>query len=220
MITIGIIEDDATLRASLELMIRITPELRLLFSCNSFEKWIAVSASLEEKPYMVFLDIGLPGISGLKAISVIKKEYPDTHLVMITGDSSNEMIWEAISNGANGYLLKPFTLDELRQQIQIVRSGGAAISPHIAGKLIRKINTEHGSAPERTVNNIPELTRRESDVVEQLIKGLTYKEVSQILRISITTVNDHIKNIYTKLGVNSKAELISKVLKNKPPDKT
>ena len=220
MITIGIIEDDAALRASLEGLIRITPDLRLLFSCNSFEKWLSDSVSLEEKPFLVFLDIGLPGISGLQAISVLKKEYPNTHIVVVTGESSNDSVWEAISNGADGYLLKPFSLEEIRHQIQVVRSGGAAISPHIAGKLIRKINTDHRPAPEQLLTGIPELTKREQDVVEQLIKGLTYKEVSQILRISTTTVNDHIKNIYTKLGVNSKAELISKVLKHKPPDKT
>jgi DNA-binding NarL/FixJ family response regulator len=219
MITIGIIEDDAALRASLEGLIRITPDLRLLFSCNSFEKWLSVSVALEEKPFLVFLDIGLPGISGLQAISVLKKEYPDTHIVVVTGESSNDSVWEAISNGADGYLLKPFSLEEIRHQIQVVRSGGAAISPHIAGKLIRKINTDNRPVQEQRTT-IPDLTKREQDVVEQLIKGLTYKEVSQILRISTTTVNDHIKNIYTKLGVNSKAELISKVLKHKPPDKT
>ena len=208
VITIGIIEDNNSLRLSLEDFIAIDKELLLIFSSNSIEKWLKHLKQNTEAPFLLLLDIGLPGISGLKAISVIRKAYPQTKLIVISGDSSKDSVWEAITNGANGYLLKPFSLKELKMQIGVLMSGGAAISPIIAEKLIASLNN---TSPTENTDN-PLLTIRENHVLEQLIKGLTYKEISNILRISSTTVNDHIKNIYTKMKVNSKSELIAKVL--------
>lgn len=208
VITIGIIEDNNALRLSLADFIATDHELLLLFSFNSIEKWIMHLEQVSEAPFLLFLDIGLPGISGLKAISVIRNAYPQTKLIVISGDSSKESVWEAITNGANGYLLKPFSLKEFKVQIGVITSGGAAISPLIAEKLIASLNN---ISPTENAEN-PLLTTRENHVLEQLIKGLTYKEISNILRISLSTVNDHIKNIYTKMRVNSKAELIAKVL--------
>ena len=212
MITIGIIEDDPALRMSIVDFIDFDTDLLLIFSCNSIEKWIVHLENEKENPFILFLDIGLPGISGLKAISIIKKAYPETILIVISGDSSFESIWEAITNGANGYLLKPFSLKEFKQQIEIVKSGGAALSPNIAENLLRGLNP--GISATSNKNN--SLTLRQNEVVEYLVKGLTYKEISNILRISTTTVNDHIKKIYLKMGVNSKSELVNKILTNRP----
>jgi DNA-binding NarL/FixJ family response regulator len=212
MITVGIIEDDHSLRKSMEEFISSEMKMQMLFSCNSIERWLSFFEKDPQEPFVLFLDIGLPGISGLKAISVIKKEYPTTNLIVISGDSSTESVWEAVTNGANGYLLKPFSLKEIRQHIDIIRVGGAALSPTIAEKLIKQIST--GEKPNQGKTK-ELLTKRESEVMEQLIKGLSYKEVSQILKISTATVNDHIKNIYNKMGVNSKSELIVKVLKSR-----
>jgi DNA-binding NarL/FixJ family response regulator len=215
-ITIGIIEDNQSLRLSLCDYIEMDNDLLLLFSYNSIEKWLAHLEQYSDAPDMLFLDIGLPGISGLKAISVIKKAYPITKLIVISGDSSEDSVWEAITNGANGYLLKPFSLKDFKQQINIINTGGAAISPLIAEKLIRSLNN---NIPVENKNNSL-LTARENHVLEQLIKGLTYKEIANILRISLSTVNDHIKNIYIKMKVNSKTELVAKVLSNNIPDKS
>ncbi len=215
MITVGIIEDNQALRTGIEEFVSQNNNMRILFSCNSVEKWLMHYDQDTEGPYVLFLDIGLPGISGLKAISVIKNKYPDTKLVVITGDSSKESVWEAITSGADGYLLKPFSLKEISQQIDIIQNGGAALSPLIAEKLIHRINANN--KPAREGKNLL-LTRRENDVLEQLVKGLSYKEVANILKISFATVNDHIKNIYYKMGVNSKSELIAKVLSNRRSD--
>ena len=210
MKSIGIIEDDKQLRNSLEEFIEMNEELTLLFSFNSVEKWLIYVLNENTPPYILFLDIGLPGISGLKAVSVIKKTYPSTYLIVITGDCSNESIWEAITNGADGYLMKPLSLIEIKKQIDVIRSGGAVLSPTIAEKLIKRIN----NLSSIQINSKQELTKREKDVLELLLKGLTYKEVAQILQISSTTVNGYVKILYNKMGVNSKAELVSKVLSN------
>ncbi|MBI2273101.1 MAG: response regulator transcription factor [Bacteroidetes bacterium] len=215
MVTVGIIEDNQALRTGIEEFISQNNDMRVVFSCNSVEKWLVHYNQDIESPYVLFLDIGLPGISGLKAISVIKDKYPETKLVVITGDASRESIWEAITTGADGYLLKPFSLKEISQQIEILQNGGAVISPVVAEKLIHRINAQ--TRPAREGKNLL-LTRRENDVLEQLVKGLSYKEVAHILQISFATVNDHIKNIYFKTGVNSKSELIAKVLSSRQAD--
>lgn len=215
MVTVGIIEDNQALRTGIEEFISQNNDMRIVFSCNSVEKWLVHYNQDIESPYVLFLDIGLPGISGLKAISVIKDKYPETKLVVITGDASRESIWEAITTGADGYLLKPFSLKEISQQIEILQNGGAVISPVVAEKLIHRINAQ--TRPAREGKNLL-LTRRENDVLEQLVKGLSYKEVAHILQISFATVNDHIKNIYFKTGVNSKSELIAKVLSSRQAD--
>ena len=212
MVTVGLIEDNQTLRKSIEDFIGIDNDLHLLFSCNSIEKWLLHFEKDSTVPFILFLDLGLPGISGLKAISVFKANYPETKLIVISGDSSNESVWEAITSGAHGYLLKPFSLKEIKQQIAIIQNGGAALSPQIAEKLIQQIGSNNSVKQQDTVK---QLTKRENEVLEQLIKGLSYKEVSQLLNISATTVNDHIKNIYSKMGVNSKSELIIRVLKSR-----
>lgn len=215
MVTVGIIEDNQALRTGIEEFISQNNDMRIVFSCNSVEKWLVHYNQDIESPYVLFLDIGLPGISGLKAISVIKDKYPETKLVVITGDASRESIWEAITTGADGYLLKPFSLKEISQQIEILQNGGAVISPVVAEKLIHRINAQ--TRPAHEGKNLL-LTRRENDVLEQLVKGLSYKEVAHILQISFATVNDHIKNIYFKTGVNSKSELIAKVLSSRQSD--
>ena len=164
---------------------------------------------MKEEPFIVFLDIGLPGISGIEGVAIINKKFSDTHLVILSGNTDEEIIWQAISKGANGYLLKPVTLEEIKKQIEIVKNGGALISPEIAQILIGRVNNI-GQKKKSVVSD--KLTARENEVIEQLVNGFTYKEIANVLGISVSTVNDHLKNIYSKLGVNSKAELISKIL--------
>ena len=106
-------------------------------------------------------------------------------------------------------MLKPFKIKDLFDNIEIIRSGGALITPQVAMKLFSKIHK-----PKETFEDVTSsLTVRERDVVNELLKGLTYKEISFALGISTTTVNDHIKNVYIKLDVRSKSELLAKILK-------
>lgn len=209
MITVGLIEDDPVLRMNFESFFKLDKQLELLFSYSSIEQFLANKEKLQEEPFIVFLDIGLPGISGVEGVSIINKYYQNTHLVILSGNTDEDVIWQAISKGANGYLLKPVSLVEIKKQIEIVKNGGALISPEIAQILIGKVNNI--GQKKKQFNN-DKLTARENQVIEQLVNGFTYKEIANVLGISVTTVNDHLKNIYQKLSVNSKAELISKIL--------
>lgn len=209
MITVGLIEDDPKLRSNFEAFFRLDKSVELLFSYSSIEQFLAHKDSLKEEPFIVFLDIGLPGISGVEGVSIINKKFSETHLVILSGNTDEDIIWQAISKGANGYLLKPVSLEEIKKQIEIVKNGGALISPEIAQILINRVNTI-GQKKKSIISD--KLTVRENEVIEQLVNGFTYKEIANVLGISVSTVNDHLKNIYNKLGVNSKAELISKIL--------
>ena len=177
MISLGIIEDDRSLRRNIEECISLVNDVKLSFSFNSMEAFLEHLYIFDE-PFVVFIDLGLPGISGLEGISYIRKHWIDTHIVVITGNEDENVIFDCIQ-------------------------------PQVALKLFNKIHKPQDSFVDLTST----LTARESDVVNELLKGLTYKEISFALGISSTTVNDHIKNVYIKLDVRSKSELLAKLLK-------
>ncbi len=208
MITIGIIEDDRSLRKNLEIFINMQSDLLTAFSYNSIEEFLKESNSLEE-PFIILVDLGLPGISGLEGISLIRKRWDDVHIVVITGNDDENVILDCIQRGANGYILKPFNISDFVKNIEIIRDGGGLITPAVANKLFKRLQ----KLQDTYLDVAEALTTREKDVVNELMKGLTYKEIGNVLEISTTTVNGHLKNIYSKMGVRNKSELISKLLR-------
>jgi DNA-binding NarL/FixJ family response regulator len=208
MITIGIIEDDRNLRNNLEVLLNKERDISITFSYSTTEHFLEKREELSE-PFLMFVDLGLPGISGLECISYIREIWNETHIVIITGNDDNETILDCIQRGANGYLLKPFRIDDLIKQINIIRDGGALITPQVAIKLFKQIQQPKKNIDEK----ISHLTNREKDVVTELIKGLTYKEIAIALQVTAGTVNDHLKNIYPKMGVHTKSELVGKLLR-------
>ena len=210
MIPVGLIEDDPQLRLNFETYFSLDTEVDIVFTFSSIEQFISKQNQIKTDPFLVFIDIGLPGISGVEGVGIISKYYPNAHLVILSGNTDNDIIWQSIAKGASGYLLKPVSFKEIKKQIEIVKNGGALISPEIAQVLIGKVN-KLGKEKRSSYEN-DKLTVRENEVLAQLVNGLAYKEIANVLGISVTTVNDHIKNIYNKLNVNSKAELISKIL--------
>ncbi|MFP5042641.1 response regulator [Parasediminibacterium sp. JCM 36343] len=208
MITVGIIEDDRPLRRNLEIYINMQKDLHITFSCNSMEAYLEQQSTLDE-PFIIFIDLGLPGISGMEGITLIRQKWADVHIVVTTGNDNESVIFDCIQRGANGYLLKPFNIADLVKNIDIIRSGGALITPDVAMKLFKKIHKPQDRFEEVTGH----LTTRENDVVNELLKGLTYKEIAAVLGISSSTVNDHLKNVYVKMGVRTKSELIAKLLR-------
>lgn len=208
MITIGIIEDDASLRRNLEAFINTQKDTILSFSLNSVEQFLDRRSSLDE-PFIVFCDLGLPGISGKEGIVYLRQLWSETYIVVVTGTDDEETIYDCIERGANGYVVKPFRVQELMNQIEIIRNGGALLSPQVALKLFKQIQKQTVTLETGGYGFTP----REKQVVDELLKGLSYKEIANVLGISSTTVNDHLKNVYRKMGVRTKSELMSKILK-------
>ncbi len=206
MIRIGIVEDDDHIREGIQKYLNAQDNFICDIAENCFENFLPKLA--EEGPINIALvDIGLPGMSGINGIKILRKEYPDINIIMLTVYNDSTRIFNSLCAGASGYLLKNTPLEEIKKSIEILDSGASPMSPEIARKVVEYFN------PTKSVGYKTSLTQKENEIVNALVDGLSYKLVADKMGISIDTVRFHIRNIYRKLHVNSKAEVISKSLK-------
>lgn len=209
MIGIGIIEDDAQIRTVLQTYIDRQSEFHCLGAYESVEKAMkGFDPSL--MPDVILMDIELPGMSGIDGVRLLKDRYPSIQFIILTIYHDVSKIFPSLKAGATGYLLKNTPLPDIKEGILQVHSGGSPMSPQIARELIRRL-TGKPVAGEEDQESV--LTRREHEIVVALVDGLSYKLIADRLEISIETVRFHIRNIYRKLHVHSKAEVISKSIK-------
>jgi len=204
---VGIVEDNKKIRDLIQRYLDMQEELKCPVAVDTVEEMLEY---LEEhqKPRVILMDIQLPGMSGIKGISIIKEKYPEIDIIMLTVYHDSHKIFNALRAGASGYLLKHTSLPEIKDSILKLIEGGAPMSPQIARKVI---NHFQENAPKKDPDS--DLTPREHDIVNGLVDGLSYKMIADRYDISIDTVRAHIRNIYKKLHVNSKAEVIAKSLK-------
>ena len=206
MIRIGIVEDDNIIRDGIQKYLNSQDNFICDAAEDSFEKFLPLL--VKNGPVDIALvDIGLPGISGINGIKILRKEYPDINIIMLTVYNDPSRIFSSLCAGASGYLLKNTPLEEIKKSIEILDSGGSPMSPEIARKVIGYFT------PDKSEGYKSDLTKKENEIVNALVDGLSYKLIADKLEISIDTVRFHIRNIYRKLHVNSKAEVISKSLK-------
>jgi two-component system NarL family response regulator len=167
----------------------------------------AVLAARHLQPDLVVLDIMMPGLSGLDVVGRVREAAPDSAVVMLTGSESEEDLITCIRAGVRGYLVKDVPFDRLARSLNDVASGGAAISPVMAGKLldVMALALRH---PEFASVRKPALTGREIEVLDHVSQGLTSKEIGEELFISENTVKNHVRNILDKLGVHSRNEAV------------
>lgn len=159
-------------------------------------------------PDIVLADIGLPRADGITAITAIRAECPQTQFCMFTVFEDNDKIFKSIKAGAKGYILKNSDPDVILSSIRELFKGGSPMNPEIARKVL---DAFMNAAPVKPAEDLP-LTNREKELLEQLAKGLLYKEIAQVLGITIGTVKQHIHKIYDKLQVNNKTEAINRYL--------
>lgn len=204
---VGIVEDNKKIRDLIQRYVDMQDELSCPVAVESVEEMLEYLEE-HESPRVILMDIQLPGMSGIKGISLIKEKYPDIDIIMLTVYHDSHKIFNALRAGASGYLLKHTSLPEIKESIINLVEGGAPMSPQIARKVI---NHFQDNAPKKNPDS--DLTPREHDIVNGLVDGLSYKMIADRYDISIDTVRAHIRNIYKKLHVNSKAEVIAKSLK-------
>jgi DNA-binding NarL/FixJ family response regulator len=156
-------------------------------------------------PDLILLDLNLPGMSGLKALPFIRQTMPDTKIVILTQSDKEADIMTAITQGANGYLLKSSTANAIRDSIKTVMNGGATLDPAVANYILSTISDQPQKAPLEK-----ELSKREMEVLSLLGEGLVKKEIASRLGISVTTVADHVRHIYEKLEVPNAPAAINK----------
>jgi|WetSurMetagenome_2_1015567.scaffolds.fasta_scaffold221902_2 DNA-binding NarL/FixJ family response regulator len=213
MTTVAIIEDDTQIREGIQKYLNHQKDFLCEISVESVENFLAKVKGMEF-PQAILMDIGLPGMSGISGMRLIKEKQPDVDIIMLTVYTDWQKIFDSLCAGASGYLLKNTPLAEIKKGIESVRSGGAAMSPEIARKVMEYFTPKSMA---RTVTSPAGedagLTPREKEIVIGLVDGLSYKMIADRMSISIDTIRFHIKNIYKKLQVNSKAEVISKSLR-------
>lgn len=161
---------------------------------------------------IILMDIEMPGMNGVEATLQVKNKYPQIKILVLTVFDDDENIFNIIKAGADGYLLKEITPNELYQAIQETLNGGAAMHPSIAFKTLKLLRN-----PQNFENKCDleiKLSTREIEVLEQLSKGLSYTIIAENLFLSPSTVRKHIENIYTKLQVHNKLEAIEKARNN------
>ncbi|MBI5471924.1 MAG: response regulator transcription factor [Ignavibacteriae bacterium] len=206
MVTIGIVEDDKEVRDTL----RAFCDSSTCFHCEIAEASAeALFAKLagENVPDVILMDIGLPGMSGIDAIKLLKERHPTTDIIMLTVYHDPHRIFESLRAGASGYLLKSTSFSQIKDAIEVVHAGGAYMSPQIARKVVDYFHPHH---PLETPSP---LTLKEREVVFGLVEGLSYKMIASRMSITIETVRSHIKHTYQKLHVHSRAEVIGKSLR-------
>lgn len=207
MIEIGIVEDNVKIRNLIQRYLDMQETMSCKVAVDSVEEMLDHLEN-NEAPGVLLMDIQLPGMSGIEGIGIIKKKYPDIEIIMLTIYHDSHKIFDSLVAGASGYLLKHTSLPEIKESIETLIEGGAPMSPQIARKVI-----QHFNKPEPQKNPESNLTSREQDIVNGLVDGLSYKLIADRFDISIDTVRAHIRNIYKKLHVNSKAEVIAKSLR-------
>ncbi len=203
LISVGIVEDDAEIRFGLSKYLNSQPEFLCNIEAESVEEFLKIT-HFQDPPDILLLDIGLPGMSGIHGIPVIKKRFPDIEIAMLTIYNDSERIFQSLVAGASGYILKSTPLRKMKEFIIELYQGGSPMSPQIARKVVEYFHP----TPRKKKESV--LTNREREIVQELVNGLSYKMIAANMGISIETVRHHIKNIYRKLHVNSKAEVISK----------
>jgi DNA-binding NarL/FixJ family response regulator len=202
-IDVTIVEDDNLIREGFALMINTTPGFKIINTYSNCES--AISNLKQDNPDVILMDIELPGMNGIEGVLKIKKIKPDANIIIITVYDNDELVFKALCAGASGYLTKNIPPVKLLDAIKEVYEGGAPMSTNIARMVVKSFQ-KNTSSP---------LSARETTVLELLAKGKSYHIIANELFVDKETIRTHIKNIYTKLEVHSKADAIQKALKEK-----
>lgn len=202
-IRIVIIEDDQIIRDGYAFLIGQSDNYEVINTYESFDE--AAKKITADMPDVILLDIELPGTNGIEAIPKLKKILPQTHILILTVYESEKMIFDALSNGASGYLTKNTPAVKIIESIKEVTQGGGPMSVNIARVVINSFQRNQNSP----------LSKRETQILELISNGKSRTQIANELFIDLETVRSHIKNIYIKLDVNSRADAIKIARDNK-----
>jgi DNA-binding NarL/FixJ family response regulator len=178
---------------------------------GAFEDCLDLVKNVENsRPDVVLMDIQMPGINGIEAVSILREKYPELKILMQTIFEDSEKIFQSILAGASGYILKTTSPARILDFIIETYEGGAPMSPSVATKVLKIVTQQSPFAKANTFN----LSEREKEILSCLVKGMSYKLIADACFISIDTVRGHIRNIYEKLHVHSKGEAIATAIKS------
>jgi len=202
-IAVSIVEDDPSVREMLGNWVTHAPGFRCAGTHPTAEE--ALSQLPAEKPAVVLMDINLPGTTGIECVRQLKPAMPETQFVMLTVYEDTDHIFNALVAGASGYLLKRTPRQELLEAVKDVAAGGSPMSSNIARKVVQSFQRIGAQTANQNV-----LSPREREVLAFMARGYLYKEICDSLKISLPTVNTHIRRIYEKLQVHSRSQAVAK----------
>lgn len=204
---LGIVEDDPSVLEALKKYFSQQPEIRDVLTATSVEDLLE-QLQVALVPQVLLLDISLPGgMSGIEALPMLKDRYPEMEVIMLTVYEDVEHIYQALCCGATGYLTKFTPLPQLKEAVLEVERGGVPMSRAVSRKVLahfRPTPTTHADM----------LTRRERQVLQGIVDGMSDKEISTRLNLSTLTIRTHVKHVYRKMRVNSRMQLLSQQLRN------
>lgn len=203
MIKIAIVEDDRTTREGLEMIINLAAGFRCVCTCTTAED--ALSMLPKHMPEVVLMDIQLPKMSGIECVAELKVLLPTVQVIMVTVYEDPDRIFCALRAGACGYLLKRSKPERVLRAIRDVQTGGVPMSSEIARKVIAYFQGQETAAAD-----VEKLSAREREVLDLVVRGLSNKEIVGRLNITIEGVRWHLRNIYHKLHVHSRMEVLVK----------
>lgn len=204
-IKVSLVEDNAGIRQSLAEMLRLSTGFLLGNACASAEE--ALRAIPNNPPDVVLMDINLPRMSGIQCVRELKVCLPHTQFLMVTVEDDSARVFEAIQAGATGYLVKNVPPEQILAAVEEVHRGGAPMSSQIARLVVQAFQARQTAEAESAT-----LTPREREIVGLLARGYRTKEVAAELGITVLTVQTHVRNIYEKLHVRSRAEAVARFL--------
>lgn len=215
MDTIWIIEDHRRLRETVAEAVRLAGGHEVVPFASCEKALAALDAHAPNKPDVILLDLGLPGMSGLEGLRRFKERIPEVEIVVFTVFDDRERVFEAICNGASGYLVKSEPLERIVAAVEEVRRGGSPMSPEIARCVIERFS--RGGAGPVQVGGAPvaeSLSEREREVLRLLADGLVKKEVAARMAISLHTVDNYVRRIYAKLHVNTLGGAVARAIRD------
>lgn len=199
---IGLVEDDPEIRSLFRMIINRAEGFSCIMVAENGRT--ALQDIPEFQPDLVLMDIGLPDISGIHVVALLKEKMPDLDIIMLTVQEDDESIFESLCAGAAGYLVKETRPQELLEAIREVKAGGAPMTARIARRVIGSFRQQSKENP---------LSQREMQVLRGLCDGENYKTLADQLFVSSNTIKGHIKNIYRKLEVNNRAAAVKKAIR-------
>ena len=210
-VRVVVVDDQELFRRGLTMLLGVEPDIEVVGEAGDGNS--AIELALETVPDVVLLDVRMPKRSGLEACVRIKEQVPSTRIIMLTVSDEEGDLYEAVKNGASGYLLKDSSIDEVAQAVRVVAEGQSLISPSMAVKLIDEF--KEMARTDREQVPTPRLTERELEVLRLVAKGLNNREVAKQLFISENTVKNHVRNILDKLQLHSRMEAVMYAVREK-----
>jgi len=198
-----IVEDHALLRAGMRALISKDPMLEVVADLSNAREAIAALRTLE--PDLILMDISMPGMSGIEAVIDIKKRYPSIRIIIVTVHKADEYIHSSLRAGANGYLLKDATHEELQVAIRSVLSGKTYLSPDVSADVVQRYLS--AKEPAQPISSMSSLTHRERQVLKLIAEGKTNKFIAEYFSLSVKTVEKHRSNLMQKLDMHNASAL-------------